>query len=339
MTSYIIDTPGVLSEIAEDTVAILDPGMLYCETVYIGICGSDRRLWRGEMPAASYPRIPGHEVVALVVHSTSNKFRAGEVIAVNPYKNCGECVACLANKPNACVHNETFGVQRNGLMRDFFTLDATRAISLPFIESDVIAGRVKPYWSLVEPLALVIHAATRAQYALDAWSGKTDVRAVVGGGNLGKLTSAYLASQGYSVVMASDKAEHLAETPGVKIVSRLEMIKAYNNSADVVYVTGDNADDIFLATETATNGGVIVVLSHGALNTPSKIIQNLLVFKEVSLLGSRNATNRDFFASATMLKTAGHYLEPVITKTYGFDKYAIAAALLDRGNKSVVTLR
>jgi len=114
-----------------DITAIPDDHLL-CEPLYVGICGSDKRVYAGEMSAANYPRIPGHEVVARVVESRVARFSLGTIIAVDPYHNCGECYACGLGKPNACERNQTYGVQRDGLMREPLVLPSKRAITLPY---------------------------------------------------------------------------------------------------------------------------------------------------------------------------------------------------------------
>lgn len=37
----------------------------------------------------------------------------------NPYTNCGKCASCRNGRVNACQHNETLGVQRDGAMRQW----------------------------------------------------------------------------------------------------------------------------------------------------------------------------------------------------------------------------
>ena len=43
-------------------------------------------------------------------------------VTVNPYTNCGKCASCRNGRVNACEHNETLGVQRNGAMCEYIAL-------------------------------------------------------------------------------------------------------------------------------------------------------------------------------------------------------------------------
>ena len=49
-------------------------------------------------------------------------------VTVNPYTNCGKCASCRNGRVNACEHNETLGVQRNGVMCEYAVLPWTKVI-------------------------------------------------------------------------------------------------------------------------------------------------------------------------------------------------------------------
>ena len=88
---------------------------------YVGFCGSDLSTYLGKNPMVRMPVIPGHEVGAVIEAVGSEVpegLKPGMVVTVNPYTNCGKCASCRNGRPNACQHNETLGVQRNGAMRE-----------------------------------------------------------------------------------------------------------------------------------------------------------------------------------------------------------------------------
>jgi len=71
------------------------PGQVLCKPISVGICGSDRLIFAGEMPAVAYPRVPCHEVAATVVLDKSQLgLVPGTWVCVDPYKSCGRCHAC-----------------------------------------------------------------------------------------------------------------------------------------------------------------------------------------------------------------------------------------------------
>ncbi len=89
------------------------PGWVRLRTRLCGICGSDLQLLRGEEsflmePYASFPFVPGHEIVAEVAEAPAGSgWAAGDRVAVEPVLACGPralppCAACARGEPNLC---------------------------------------------------------------------------------------------------------------------------------------------------------------------------------------------------------------------------------------------
>ena len=98
---------------------------------YVGFCGSDLSTWLGRNPMVKMPVIPGHEIGAVIEKVGANVpegLRPGMVVTCNPYTNCGKCASCRNLRVNACQHNETLGVQRNGAMREYLVLPWEKVI-------------------------------------------------------------------------------------------------------------------------------------------------------------------------------------------------------------------
>ena len=99
---------------------------------YVGFCGSDLNTFRGGNPMVKMPVIPGHEVGAEIVavgSSVPAVLKVGMTVTVNPYTNCGKCASCRNGRVNACEHNETLGVQRNGSMQELLVLPWEKVIA------------------------------------------------------------------------------------------------------------------------------------------------------------------------------------------------------------------
>ena len=98
---------------------------------YVGFCGSDLNTFLGRNPMVKLPVIPGHEVGAVIEEIGPNVpagFEKGMNVTLNPYTNCGKCASCRNGRVNACEHNETLGVQRNGVMCEYAVLPWTKII-------------------------------------------------------------------------------------------------------------------------------------------------------------------------------------------------------------------
>ena len=70
-----------------------------------GICGTDWHAYHGRQPFFTYPRILGHElgVEVVSVNDSGSHLKAGDRCAVEPYLNCGRCVACRRGMTNCCA--------------------------------------------------------------------------------------------------------------------------------------------------------------------------------------------------------------------------------------------
>jgi alcohol dehydrogenase (NADP+) len=75
------------------------------EIKYAGICHTDIHQVRGEMPGASYPFVPGHEITGVVtqIGPAVAKHTVGDRVGVGCLVNsCRECSSCRAGKEQYC---------------------------------------------------------------------------------------------------------------------------------------------------------------------------------------------------------------------------------------------
>ena len=132
---------------------VLEPGEVLVKIKYVGFCGSDLNTFLGRNPMVKLPVIPGHEVGAVIEavgKDVPDSLKPGMSVTVNPYTNCGKCASCRNGRVNACEHNETLGVQRNGAMCEYIALPWSKIIP---------AHRIPPRdCALIEPMSVGFHA-------------------------------------------------------------------------------------------------------------------------------------------------------------------------------------
>ena len=167
-----IRTVDIPSPVGEDRP--LCPGDVLLRIEYAGFCGSDLNTYCGRNPLVKLPVIPGHEVGA-VIEAAGGEVPAcltpGTPCTVNPYTACGQCSSCRSGRPNACRHNRTLGVQRDGAM--------CRYLIVPW-EKVVAGAALSPRdFCLVEPMSVGFHAISRAEVT------DLDVVMVIGCGMIG----------------------------------------------------------------------------------------------------------------------------------------------------------
>ena len=198
MKAIQIPTPGQMA-VVDIPEQPLHPNEVMLRMQYVGFCGSDLSTFLGKNPMVQMPVIPGHEVGAIIEQvgaDVPEVLKPGMVVTVNPYTNCGKCASCRNGRVNACQHNETLGVQRNGAMRE--------RMVLPW-EKIIPAGQLSPRTcALIEPMSVGYHAVSRAQVT------DIDVVMVIGCGMVGMGAIVRSVQRGATVIAADIDDEKLA---------------------------------------------------------------------------------------------------------------------------------
>ncbi|MCI5581795.1 MAG: zinc-binding alcohol dehydrogenase family protein [Phocaeicola plebeius] len=287
----LIDLPEELSALKSGEVRI--------RLKYVGFCGSDLSTYLGRNPMVNLPVIPGHEVGAVIEEvgpDVPEGLKAGMTVTVNPYTNCGKCASCRNGRPNACQHNETLGVQRNGAMREWLVLPWEKVIP---------AGLLTPRTcALVEPMSVGFHAVSRAQVT------DIDVVVVIGCGMVGMGAIVRSAQRGATVVAIDidDEKLLLARRLGAAYTlnSRTEDVHARllemtsGFGPDVVIEAVGSAPTYQMAVDEVAFTGRVVCIGYA--KTEVSFQTKYFVQKELDIRGSRNALPSDFRAVI-------HYLE------------------------------
>ena len=266
---------------------------------YVGFCGSDLSTYLGKNPMVKMPVIPGHEVGAVIEKvgaDVPEGLKLGMVVTCNPYTNCGKCASCRNQRVNACQHNETLGVQRNGAMREY--------IVLPW-EKVIPAGLLSPRTcALIEPMSVGFHAVNRAQIT------DIDVVVVIGCGMVGMGAIVRSSLRGATVVAADidDEKLELAKKMGASytintktedVHARLmEMTSGFGPDV-IIEAVGRTETYQMAVNEVAFTGRVVCI---GYAKTDVSFQTKFFVQKELDIRGSRNAQPQDFRAVI-------HYLE------------------------------
>ena len=133
MVSVQITSKGCVSPVEREMPELTSDGVLI-KIQYVGFCGSDLNTYLGRNLLAISPVIPGHEiggtVEAVGAAVPEGLFSKGMSVTVNPYTACGKCSSCKKTRPNACRHNETLGVQRNGAMTEYIVVPWNKVFRL-----------------------------------------------------------------------------------------------------------------------------------------------------------------------------------------------------------------
>lgn len=285
-------------------------GEVLLKIKYVGFCGSDLNTFLGRNPMVKLPVIPGHEVGATIEAVGTDvpaSFMADMPVTVNPYTNCGTCAACRNGRVNACEHNETFGVQRNGAMSEYLSLPWQKVIP-----ADGISPRD---CALIEPMSVGFHAVSRGQIT------DIDTVLVIGCGMIGIGAIVRAALRGATVIavdLDDDKlalakqigADYTINSKTENLHERLQVITNGLGPDVVIEAVGSPATYIMAVNEVAFTGRVVCI---GYAKSEVTFQTKYFVQKELDIRGSRNALPEDFRAVVRYLQQGDCPLEEFIS--------------------------
>lgn len=308
-------------EIRNASEEVIKEGQALIKLVYGGICGSDLNTYRGASAYVTYPRIPGHELAAEILEIASNEqgLKVGDLVTVNPYYNCTTCYSCERGLVNACMDNQTMGVQREGGFKTTLAIDVKRLYKAEGLSAKETV--------LVEPFCIGYHGVKIAQ------PKKGEKVLIMGAGSIGIFAMFSAMHFGAEVYMSDISEEKLAYAMslGAKGTILNSSKEAFEKSVNEI--TNGNGFDITVeavglpstfqnSIDAAAFGGrvILIGISQHNLDFNFTMIQK----KELHINGSRNATKRDFEEVIEIMKTKKYDVLKVITNEYKFDDVVTA---------------
>jgi threonine dehydrogenase-like Zn-dependent dehydrogenase len=317
MKALVITEAGKTGVI-EHPMPIPAPGEVLLQIKRVGFCGSDLNTFRGGNPLVIYPRIPGHEIGAIIAEVTPGvpgDFHIGMKTTVLPYTTCGNCSSCRSGRVNACRNNQTLGVQRDGALTEFLAVPWQKLIRS---EKLTLAEH-----TLVEPLSVGFHAVERGRV------NDKDTVLVLGCGmiGLGAISgAALLAGARVIAVDVDDTKLELAKKAGaVESINSMkenlhDKLQAMTNGdgPGVVIEAVGHPSTFRAAVDEVCFGGRVVYIGYAkeAVSYETKYF----VMKEIDILGSRNATLKNFSDVIKVLESGRYPLVETITHCVPFDQ-------------------
>ena len=311
MLEVTLQEPGRFVRTQTDAqTAPLAPGEARVRVHRIGVCGTDWHAFAGRQPFFSYPRVLGHELGVEVSEVAANArgIVVGDRCCVEPYLNCGHCIACRNGKTNCCENIQVLGVHTNGGMRDEIVVPLDKLHRANHLGFDQLA--------LVETLCIGAHAVGRSH----AEAGETVL--VIGAGPIGLAVMQFLSVAG-AQILAMDISDE-----------RLEFCQRVANIAGIINPTqGDaaaqirafNGGDLPMCVMDATGhaasmAGTFELVAHGGRIVFVGLFGGEVCFddpnfhkRELTLMGSRNATASDFERTIGLIEAGRIDTTPWIT--------------------------
>jgi len=284
----------------EGSVSVVDkpeptgPGELIRVTSS-GICGSDLHLVSLGLSGV----VLGHEFGGTTTD--------GQLVAVRPTGECGQCPQCLAHIPNTCASaaGSLYGTSLDGGLAEFALVDPSRITHMhPSVDPASVG--------LVEPLAVVVHGVKRSgiQPGMQAL--------VVGAGSIGLLCAAVLIDAGVNVDIV---ARHQHQADAASHIGAC-VVTTPAHHYDVTFDAVCTQQSFDMGTNATRPGGSI--LEFGMFWTPVSM-GNALMLKEITVIPSifynHNHATNDFSDAADLL-----YRQPSITKSIVTHRFSLEDA-------------
>lgn len=290
MKTIVLETPGQFQFTETTPPEKAEAGEALVRVRRVGICGTDLHAFRGRQPFFSYPRILGHElgVEVLEVGAGVEGLKVGDRCAVEPYLNCGTCIACRRGRTNCCASLKVLGVHTDGGMREVIRVPAHKLHRSETLSLEQLA--------LVETLGIGAHAVQRAQLE------KGEFVLVIGAGPIGLGVMQFAQAAGAKVIALDVNAARLRFCEQVLHIPHtvqageqaLEQIRELTQGdlPTVVFDATGNSDSMHNAFNfLAPTGKLIFVgLFLGDVTFADPDFHR----RELTLFATRNSTTADF---------------------------------------------
>jgi 2-desacetyl-2-hydroxyethyl bacteriochlorophyllide A dehydrogenase len=293
MKTLVLQEPGRF-EMTDTAEPSAEAGHALVRVHRVGICGTDLHAFHGRQPFFDYPRVLGHELGVEIVEVGSNDLglSVGDHCAVEPYLECGTCIACRRGRTNCCSSLEVLGVHTDGGLREIISVPVSKLHKSDTLALDQLA--------LVETLGIGHHAVGRA----DIEPGENVL--IIGAGPIG-LTVALFADEAGGRVAVMDvnegRLQFCRDALGVENTINASDDSSGGPAARVAEITSDEGPTVVFD---ATGNPASMNAAFGYPAATGKLVivslaQTDITFndpefhrRELTVYATRNSTAADF---------------------------------------------
>lgn len=334
-TARVLEAPGRL---ATRRIPVPDPGDgdAVVRVEACGLCGTDHEQFSGVLPSG-FAFVPGHETIGIIeaigeAAATRWDVAVGDRVAIEVFQSCRACDPCIRGEYRQCrVH----GI---GDMYGFLPVDRMPGLwggyaTHHFLGPDAVVHRVPDG---LDPVVATLFNPLGAGIRWGATvpgTGPGDVVAVLGPGIRGLAAVVAAKEAGAAFVMVTGH--------GPNDASRLDVCRAFGadltvdvatddpvaalrsagfGGADVVVDVTAKAPQAFAqAIGLARTGGTVVVAGTRGFGTRPEFEPDLIVYKELRILGALGVDRPAYAAALTLLASGRYPFASIPRLTAGLD--------------------
>jgi L-iditol 2-dehydrogenase len=291
MTAAYLLRPGAL-ELREVPVPAPGPGELLVRVEAALTCGTDMKMYVRGHARLPVPAPFGHEfsgVVAAVGIGVTG-FREGDAIACVPTAPCGVCARCAAGRENLCP--DAVGRMVLGAYAEYVLVPGHVVARHVFHRPAHVHAAAA---ALLEPLACVVHGASRVERLLQNRTG-TDVR-IIGDGAIALLFARLAVMRGASVLVLGRHEARLAVAAAYGADTAIAdgdaaAAVARHGGAELVVECVGRPDTWRLASAMTAAGGTVLLFGGCASGAEAVFDAAHLHYNEVDHVGAFHYTPR-----------------------------------------------
>jgi L-iditol 2-dehydrogenase len=288
-----------------------------------GICGTDLKIYEGEIPV-QYPLIMGHEIVGELQDGEVDQLGIGQRVLIDPFIFCGKCAHCFAGRTHLCPGGTLLGRDINGGFCELIAVPRSHVFALPEgIESSEA------------PLIQVLTTCLHAQRLVEILPGQSV--AIVGLGVTGQLHLQLAKARGVAPLIGITRSvwkRQLADRYGASLTlpNEQQSKQAVDDAtsglgADIVIETTGQICNIALAISMVRSGGTLVLFGITTA-TEGSLPFYQLYFKEIKINDSRAAKPEDYPAAIRLVERGTIDLKPLVTDVVPLTELEQAIRLL-----------
>ena len=297
----------------------------------VSICGSDVHAYRGVSKRRTPPLVMGHEFSGEIVKlgKSVKGFKEGKRVVVEPILTCGICRLCRLGRSNICENMRLVGLHLSGAFSEYVSIPASNCHTLP----DTVSFEEA---SLVEPLAVAVHAVTLASLETDE-----DV-CILGSGAVGLMTLQVVNDIGAEKLFVIDTLEYRLDLAKKLGATRTINAKKEDPVKEVLAHGGVNT--VFEAVglqktvqqtlSMVQKGGKVVII--GMLDAMMELDMLDVTVKEIEIRGSYGYTSKDFKQALTLITKGKVEVKPLITHVLPLHDIAKGFDMLSQGSENVI---
>jgi threonine dehydrogenase-like Zn-dependent dehydrogenase len=307
-----------------------------------GLCGTDLEQYRGAY--TTFPTIPGHETVGIVVEigQVARKrwgVEAGDRIAVLPRFACGGCRACLTTDQQPCLKPGLYGFTSTsrapslwGGYAEFMYLAPGSAVRkfAPDISVDEVV--------LLNPLAagykwaVDVPKTGPGDHVLILGCGQRGLASLIAAREAGaeKVMITGLGRDSHKLELAADLgAEILSDADADEVEEFVLNVTSGEGARVVVDTTPHATRPITDAVRAASQNGIVVLAGLKGSRAIPNFLTDSIVHKELSIIGVRGADQDSFERAAQLIESRTVPFRRLRTHSFDLDQTQHALRLLD----------